>query len=586
VSQQTDRSTPPRLEAPAAARRPSRRWRADLAAISGLLAIAALIEFWLRDLLTNPFFNDESWRAYDITLGTGFFSHLNESAAPLALGWLGIEDGARLVLGNTEAGLRAPMFVALPVLGIVTYFLARKWLGATVSFCVAALLVVDPWVVNNALQLKSYSYEGILSVATIALILLVRRTTWRPVQLLLLYAALGLTAVFSLPNLFILGPLLLLDLVHTIRSRDALWLRIAGEFLAGLITLAHFALFVRPQARVAATSFWQAYYAPRHPGPFVDFVVHQLASFDPLIVTGVVGVENSPPIYSLPPAGHYLLAAGILVLVAAGVWAAAADAAARAIVVALGGALVLELIASVLRRWPFGMVRVNVFMLPLFYILGAIGAVWLARAALGPLARPKRLAGPDPRAGADRPAWWRLPAFEAFAAVLAVTVLAGGLATGHALAESHRRQASVTQFSKVKAAVAQARKQARPGDLVIVRTGRRPPPIWYSEGWLYYMNSYQGWPASIARLPVIPASDTASVRSLTPASIGAFLAAHRRSQTIFVLELVQPDGIPESLHRQSMRTLRQYGYCPVHKGDSYPQLGDLTVVHKGACRGS
>lgn len=579
-SQQTDRSTPATLlEAPAEAGRRSRPGL-DLAAISGLVVIAGIIEFWLRDLLNRPFFYDEAWRAYDISLGTGFFSHLNESGAPLALGWVAIEDASRLALGNTEAGLRGPMFLALPVLGIATYLLARKWLGVAVSFCVAALLIVNPWTVNNALQLKSYSYEGILTVATIALILLVERKTWRPVPLLLLYAALGLTAVFSLPNLFILGPLLLLDLVRAIRSRDRLWLRIAGEAVAGLIALAHYALFVRPQAEVASTSFWLSNYAPKQPGPFFHFVIQQLVGFDPLMVTGVATAENQFPTYTLPTVAHELLAAGILILLAAGVWAAVRDAAARVIVVALGGALLLELIASTVRRWPFGMTRVSLFLLPLFYVLLGIGAVWLARAALGRLAGLSRLA----RRG--RLAWWQVPACAAFLAVLVAILVPGGTATARALMETHHMQSRPTEFSYVKAAVAKARKRIVPGDLTIVRTDRHQS-MWYAEGWLYYMNNYQGYPASVARLPRIPDSDSISVYRLTPASVAAFLTAHPHSPAIYLLELDAKvaKSLPAFMHKQDLRTLKQFGYCPV-RSSSYPLFGNVVVFTQGACHGT
>jgi hypothetical protein len=579
-SQQTDRSTPATLlEAPAEADR-RRRPGLDLAAISGLVVIAGIIEFWLRDLLNRPFFYDEAWRAYDITLGTGFFSHLSDSGAPLALGWVAIEDASRLVLGNTEAGLRAPMFLALPVLGIATYLLARKWLGVAVSFCVAALLIVNPWTVNNALQLKSYSYEGIFTVATIALILLVERKTWRPVPLLLLYAALGLTAVFSLPNLFILAPLLLLDLIRAVRSRDRLWLRIAGEALAGLIALAHYALFIRPQAGVANTSFWFHNYAPHQPGPFVHFAVQQLVGFDPLLVTGVATAENQAPIYTLPTVAHELLAVGILILLAAGVWAAVRDAAARVIVVALGGALLLELIASTVRRWPFGMTRVSLFLLPLFYVLLGIGAVWLAHAALGRLAVLGRLA----RRG--RLAWWQVPALLAFMAVLAAILVPGGEATAQALSETHHMQDKPTEFSNVKAAVARARKEIVPGDVAIVRTDRHQS-MWYAEGWLYYMNYYQGYPASVATLPRISGTDTISVYRLTPASVAAFLAAHPHSPAIFLVDLDArvPKYLPAFLYKQDLRTLEPDGYCPVSKS-AYPLLGRVVVLKPGTCHGT
>ena len=201
-----------------AARRPGVRVN-GLLAIAGLIVVAGLIEFYLRHLLTIPFYSDEAWRAYDISLGAGFLNHLDTSGAPLALGWVGIENVARLVFGDTETGLRAAMFLALPALAVATYLLARRWLGVGVSFCTAALLLVNSWIVNNALQLKSYSYEGLLAIAAVALYLLLQRAGRRPAQMLGLYAALGLACVFSLPNLFVVGPLLALDLVQTIRHR-------------------------------------------------------------------------------------------------------------------------------------------------------------------------------------------------------------------------------------------------------------------------------------------------------------------------------------------------------------------------------
>jgi hypothetical protein len=67
----------------------------------------------------------------------------------------------------------------------------------------------------------------------------VRRTAGHPATLLGLYAALGLTCVFSLPNVFVVVPLLALDLAGTLRARDRVALRLGGEALAAAIALAH-----------------------------------------------------------------------------------------------------------------------------------------------------------------------------------------------------------------------------------------------------------------------------------------------------------------------------------------------------------
>jgi hypothetical protein len=542
--------------------------------MAGLVAIAGVIEFFLRSLLTRPFYFDEAWRAYDIALGPRFLAHLDTAGAPLALGWVAIEDAARVVLGDTQAGLRAPMFAALPVLGIATYLLARRWLGVGVSFCVAALLLVNSWTVNNALQLKSYSYEGLLAIVAVAVFLLLQRTSWRPAQLVLLYAALGLTCVFSLPNLFVVGPLLVLDLVQAIRARQGLALRLAGEALAGAIALAHYVLFVRPQAEVAANGFWNPEYAPQKPVLFVRFVIRGLQSWLPTMVTGVAGATNATPSYTLPAVARDALAIALLVLLAAGVVAAARDAAGRALIVVIGGAIVLQLIASTAQRWPFGLVRVNIFLLPLLYIVAGVGVVRLARLLRG---RARADSGPAPVT------WWRGLALGAGAVALAAAGAIGGVATAKALAQTSRMQAEPTDFSGLRSAVASARLLGARDDLVIIR-GDRNPPLWYADGWLYYMHYYAGYPAAVAARPAIPARNTLPVYYVTPAAVGRFLRAHPASPAIFLLEYNIPGGtFPAALHQESLTTLRRFGYCPTREF-GYPATGHMTVLLRGACR--
>jgi hypothetical protein len=553
------------------ARRLSRVSVGDLLAPAALVAGAGLIEYFLRHLLTRPFYYDEAWRAYDIALGSGFLNQMHDTPGPLALGWLGIENAARLLLGDTEAGLRAPMFLALPALAVATYLLARRWLGVGMSFCAAALLLVNSWVVNYALQLKSYSYEGLIAIATVALYLLVQRTSLGPARMLGLYAVLGLTCVFSLPNLFVVAPLLALDLVEALRAGTRVALRIGGEAVAAAIALANYVLFVRPQAGIAGV-FFGATYAPHAPGPFLRFAADGLKSYIPSVITGVAGGARSvaTPSYSLPPLAHHLLAVALVLLLAAGVVAAARDAAGRALVVAVGGALLLELIASAVHRWPFGLLRVNIFVLPLLYVLGAMGGVWLARALSGPL-----------RAGLSLRGSWRVIGLGAAVALLVVAGSATGVATGEALAETSQLQATPTWFGGTRAAVADARLAAVRDDLVIIRADRTPP-AWYVGPWLYYMDHYTGYPAAVAARPRIPARNTIAVAYVTPAAVRRFLAAHPGSPAIFLLEYeFSRYRFPRWAHQQSLLTLRRFGYCPVRE-IAYPVTGHLTVLR--ACR--
>ena len=567
-----------RLSDPAArpaAAPPGRVPVGDLLAIAGLVAAAGLIEFYLRHLLTRPFYYDEASRAYEIALGHGFLGQLRTAAAPLALGWFGIENAARLMVGDTEAGLRAPMFLALPLLAVATYLLARRWLGVGVSFCTAGVLLANGWIVNYALQLKSYSYEGLLAVAAVALYLLLQRTTWRPAQLLGLSAALGLTCVFSLPNLLVVGPLLGLDLVRTARGRDQAPWRVAGTALAGVIALVHYVAFVAPQAGVAGTGFFTANYAPHGLAAFARFAAKGFGSYMPSMVIGVAGgAANAAPSYPPPAAADYLLIAALVVLLAAGFVAAVRDAAGRALVTAAGGALLLELAASTVRRWPFGLIRVNIFVLPLLYILGAIGAVWLARALIGPR-------------GADgtRPVsvqWWRGLALVVAAAALIGAAAGTGVSTARTFAATSRLAVEPTWFGGTRAAVAEARLVGAPGDLVIVRADRSPQ-AWYAAPWLYYMDKYQGYPAAIVARPPIPASNTLAVFYVTPHAVARFLAAHQGSPVVFLLEYDVPGAkFPRFLHQESLRTLARYGYCAARE-IPLRYTGALTIVRRTGC---
>ena len=225
------------------------------------------------------------------------------------------------------------------------------------------------------------------------------------------------------------------------------------------------------------------------------------------------------------------------------------------------------------------MVRVNVFMLPLLYILLAMGVVALARALRGP---ERDDAGLTEDRKSRRLPWWRVAGLGAAAAGLAAATVAGGVATGHALAETRELQYQPTEFTGVRAAVSAARKEAAPGDLAIIRADRLPIN-WYDEGWLYYMNSYQGYPAATAARPAIAARDTLVVFLVTPAAVERFLARHPDSPAIMLLELVIPGNtFPARLHRESLQTLHRFGYCPVREF-GYRITGHLTVLVRHGC---
>jgi len=264
-----------------------------------------------------------------------------------------------------------------------------------------------------------------------------------------------------------------------------------------------------------------------------------------------------------------------VILRAAGLAAAARDAAGRALVTAAGGAVLLELAASTVRRWPFGLIRVNIFVLPLLYILAAIGAVWLARALIGPRSAD----------GSTRPVSvrrWRAVGLVAAGAAFIGAAAGTGVSTAKTFAETSRLAVAPTWFGATRAAAAEARTAGTPGDLVIIRADRSPP-AWYAAPWLYYMDNYQGYPAAVTARAPIPAGNTLAVVYVTPPAVARFLAAHPGSPVVFLLEYDVPGAtFPRWLHEESLRTLRQYGYCAARE-IPLRYTGALTIARRTGC---
>jgi hypothetical protein len=228
----------------------------------------------------------------------------------------------------------------------------------------------------------------------------------------------------------------------------------------------------------------------------------------------------------------------------------------------------------VVQRWPFGLLRVNIFVLPLLYLLAAIGAVWLARALIG-----SRGAHSSRDVTAQ---WGRAVALTAAALAIIVAAAGAGLSTARTLAATSRLAVAPTWWAATKTAVAEARMAGAPGDLVIIRADRKPPD-WYAAPWLYYMDTYQGWTGAVAARPAIPTANTLPVYYVTPRAVARFLAAHPGSPVIFLLEYdVHIGKFPRSVHEQSLRTLRRYGYCSARE-IPLRDTGALTIVRRTGC---
>jgi hypothetical protein len=72
-------------------------------------------------------------------------------------------------------------------------------------------------------------------------------------------------------------------------------------------------------------------------------------------------------------AWHRILTIGLTLLVVAGAVYAWRSYEGRVLVIATAAAFVLNLLASMLRLWPYGWIRTSLFVVPLLYLLAALG---------------------------------------------------------------------------------------------------------------------------------------------------------------------------------------------------------------------
>jgi 4-amino-4-deoxy-L-arabinose transferase-like glycosyltransferase len=474
---ETVRGARPRRQATTA-----ERWL-DLAAPALLVILSAVLLSRLWPMVTKPFWFDEQWRAYHVVL-PGLSMELTTIYAPSALGWMLVEKAATALFGIREWALRLPMALALPALAVATHRLARVWAGPPASAVGAAVLLVNPAVVDYGLQLKPFVWDALIAV----LIFLLwshargRRGPWR----LACYGVLGLLSAFAIPAVFVLAPLLLLDLALALRRR-----RIVAEGLpatvAGVLALAHLGLFVRPQTLIVDYPYWHGSFVPHHAEAALRFVWKELQTYPNGLLTGARTIQSQTftGMTVAPPAARLFwpLLAAELVLVAVGAAVVSRRRDGQGLLAVVAGALALQLVGSYLGLWPFGFTRVNLFLVP-------FGVALLAAGVQGALTwRPRRAA------------WLPAVAVLVPAAVVLVAVLAYDLTAVRSIA---RQSAAVGLDGELRSVVATARELATPTTLAVVdldgRIGYGP----YGKGWVFYMHRYEAtgeWAAAARRIP-------------------------------------------------------------------------------------
>src|SRR6266508_3299831 len=278
------------------------RW-VGAAVVAALLVEAAVVFMRVRARVSAPFWYDEQWRAYHLSLTKGFWREPQHINTAVAAGWVAIERASVLAFGNNEWALRLPEVLVLAAIGWPTWRVARRW------------------VVARLLWLEATDPDGHSTPTRIAM-----------------YAGIGLCTLVATPLVFAVAPLLAVDLARGLRSRGRgeLLRRVGPAALAGGMALAHLIWFVLPQRTSANINTWNLDFLPR--SGRLGWVTAQLGTFVPGVVTS--GLRPLP--------------GGVNV------------------------ALAIALVAAALPLSTVGFVRVNLFMVPLLYLLTGFAIARLA----------------------------------------------------------------------------------------------------------------------------------------------------------------------------------------------------------------
>src|SRR6266536_2602026 len=106
------------------------RW-VGAAVVAALLVEAAVVFMRVRARVSAPFWYDEQWRAYHLSLTKGFWRGPQHINTAVAAGWVAIERASVLAFGNNEWALRLPEVLVLAAIGWPTWRVARHWVGVT-----------------------------------------------------------------------------------------------------------------------------------------------------------------------------------------------------------------------------------------------------------------------------------------------------------------------------------------------------------------------------------------------------------------------------------------------------------------------
>ncbi len=515
--------------------------------------------------LSKAFWFDEQWRAYYIAYQGNWWQALTADNAPFAAGWYLLERAVATLFGTTELTLRLATAAWLPLLSGLLFLLASRFVRPPVALVVALLGSLVPGLIPYVVQLKPFVIDSAAAVAVVYFFLLahspplLRRRHGAALRLLS-YLAVATACVFSVGAVLVAGPLLLVDAAVALRRRD-LAVRLLGAGSAGVIALLALGVFVLRQNALTRSTYWAPQFLPHASlSAQIGFVANGLAGFlanafspSPTVLGGAV---------ALPGHLSALACAWTLALVVGAV-EASRQPAGRWLLLAVLGSLLVALVASYFRYWPFGFVRPNLFELPLLALLAGIGATRCGREALWAvrwLSRPSALGS--------------LPGGPPLLSLAAAVALAGfvagtGLAAAHeatAYASVAGNQEAAAYGWRIPEAVALVRKKALPNAAIIVAGAMAIP------GWAFYLFEYTGSTVRVGR--PIPPSHVLFITDHGSPRITTFLSRVRPSEVYVYI----PIGTTGQELGQDLSRAAALGYCSAPKSYPVPASGLLTLV--------
>ncbi|SNQ49279.1 conserved membrane hypothetical protein [Frankia canadensis] len=539
------------------------------------LAVAVIgVEIALHARISRPLWYDELWRPHFAgEPWRMFWPELRAANTPSSLGSIALTRVSGDALGWHAWALRlVTAGVWLPVLAVAVYLYARRFTGVAAAVGTAVAVALSGTVIDAGTQLKPYALEAVVSLAVLAL--------WTtPGAGLRRRTAAGALALVSLPAVFLLVPLAAADVLRAGRAASSRTTvhtvglavgRAAGRVAPALLLAGgHAALFVSHQSSQRASHFWDdQFLAGRGVVGGLRFTADQVRA----ILGGTPpGIDRYDPnlVHALLE-GHRtattIVGAATAVAMLAGVRALSRRPDGVTLLIAVGGAELVTLLASGARYWPFGACRTNLFLVPLLAVVAAAGAGELATMAATTLRRTRpaltATSGAKDAAGM---------AVAVACAVVVVGVAAVPVSAGGGVGTLWRERHEVRPIEGLVAATGAVRTQYREGDAVIIggRLAR--------AGWLYGMELSDD--ARVGRAPRIPRSATTFLtvigrgdaeravraRPHRPGAVLLFVLAYDRRGTTAELVALRRGGWCERSVRSFPLTgnLHELATCPV-----------------------